>query len=271
MKGDDQNRIALITGGSSGIGRAIAHELAGRGFSILLVSNRQTDLEQCKTEIELRYSVTCHTFCIDLIQENSARIVYDYTQQQKLEVGLLVNNAGILVFSEMVETPLEQINAILQLHVRVPAMLCKLFGSRMKQWRGGHILNVASISSVMPYPGISIYGPSKTYLRYFTRALRSEMKIYGVNITCLIPGATETALYDPNRVNLKLAMKFGVMHSPAFVAQKAIHALFRNKAECIPGWLNKITVRLIPFIPMQLIFLIHRNTNLLHKTNANQV
>lgn len=270
MKGDDQNRIALITGGSSGIGLAIAHELAGRGFSMLLVSNRQADLEHCRAEIESRYSVTCHTFCIDLIQENSARIVYDYAEQQKLKVEILVNNAGILVFSETVETPLEQINAILQLHIRVPTILCKLFGNRMKQRRRGHILNVASISSVMPYPGISIYGPSKTYMRYFTRALRNELKIYNVNVICLIPGATATGLYNPNKINMKSAMRFGVMHTPGYVAKRAIHALFRKKSECIPGWLNKMTIGLMPLIPMRLIFLIHRNSNLLHKTNSTQ-
>ncbi len=257
--------MALITGGSSGIGLALAHTLAERGYSLLLVSNQQDALEQCKTSIEKRYSVNCHIFFSDLSKPDAAQKVFDFTRKQNIEVEVLVNNAGILVFSETVEAPIEKINSILHLHVHTPTLLCRLLGNEMKQRKHGYILNVSSISAVMPYPGISIYGPSKTYMRYFTRALRSEMKIYGVPVSCLIPGATATALYNPDKVNLKLAMKLGVMHSPEVVARKGVRALFKNKAECIPGLLNKITVGLLPVIPKGLIYLIHKHTHLLEK------
>lgn len=268
MQNKPAKKVALITGGSSGIGLAIAHELAANGFSLFLVSNQPGLLENCKIEIEAKYAVSCHVLDIDLSKENSAQEIFNFTKQQDLEVEILVNNAGFLVFSEVMETPAKKINAVLQLHVLVPTMLCRLFGSEMKQRNSGHILNVSSISAVMPYPGISIYGPSKTYMRFFTRALRSELKIYGVNATCLIPGATATALYDPNKINLKLARRLGIMQTPEFVAKKAVRSLFRKKAECIPGLLNKLTVYFLPLLSMRLIFLIHKNTNLLQKGNA---
>jgi len=262
-------KVALITGGSSGIGLAIAHELAARGFSLLLVSNQSALLEQCKIEIEARHTVECHLLFADLSTENAARELFDYTKQQGFEVEILVNNAGMLIFAETAEIPTEKINIALQLHVSIPTLLCRLFGNEMKNRNSGHILNVSSISSVMPYPGISVYGPSKTYMRYFTRALRSEMKIYGVNVTCLIPGATATALYDPNKINLKLAMRLGIMQTPGFVARKAIRALFRKKAECIPGLINKLVVLVLPWIPAWLIYMIHKNTNLVQKGNES--
>ena len=137
----------------------------------------------------------------------------------------------------------------------------------MKKMEKGYILNVSSISSVMPYPGISLYGPTKTFMRYFTRAFRSEMKIYNVHVTCLLPGATETGLYDPNKVNLKLAKRTGIMQTADFVSNKAINALFKNKAECIPGIINKLTVWFLPILPSWLIFQIHKNTNLIQKGN----
>lgn len=258
-------RVALITGGSSGIGLAIAHELAKRNFSLLLVSNQQEQLEDCKTQIETLYKVTCATLCLDLSQQNSALLVFDFSKKRNLEVEILVNNAGMLVFSETVSASSERVNTILQLHVNTPSMLCRLFGEEMKKKNSGHILNVSSISSVMPYPGISLYGPSKTYTRFFTKALRSEMKIYGVNVTCLIPGATATALYDPKRVNISLAKRLGVMHEPEFVAAKAVNALLKNKAEITPGVMNKIVVALMPLIPSWLIYQIHKNTNLINK------
>jgi uncharacterized protein len=262
MMSTPKTKIALITGGSSGIGFAIAVEFAKRGNNILLVSNQESELLKCKHEIERQYKVLCDTFAIDLANQNAAAEVFDYCLQQSFEVDVLVNNAGILVFSEVVNTSIERVNTILQLHMITPTLLCNLFGAKMKERRRGFIMNVSSISSVMPYPGISLYGPSKTYMRYFTRAFRSEMNAVGVNVSCLIPGATVTALYDPNRVNLSLALRLGVMQQPDFVAEKAVEALYTNKAECIPGLLNKITVALMPVIPQWIIALMYRKSSL---------
>jgi hypothetical protein len=264
-RAESSKTFALITGGSSGIGLAIAHELARRRFPLLLVSNQETALQESKAAIIKQHEITCYTCCIDLALPDAPQRVFEYCTSQQIEVEILVNNAGILLFSELVAANAEKLDSILQLHVTLPTKMCNCFGRIMVSRGRGHILNVSSISSVMPYPGISVYGPTKTYLRYFSRALRSEMKIFGVNVTCLIPGATATALYDPNRINLPLALKLGVMKSPEFVAQKAVRRLFSRKAECIPGFLNKVIVALMPLIPMRLIQLIHRHTGFLEK------
>ncbi len=269
MQNDLPVKVALITGGSSGIGLAIAHELAMRGFSLLLVSNQPALLAQSKIEIETRHAVKCYILFADLSLENAAQEVFDYTKLQGFEVDILINNAGILIFSETAETSTEKINSVLQLHVRIPTLLCRLFGKEMISKKSGYILNVSSISSVMPYPGISVYGPSKAYIRHFTRALRSELKIYGVNVTCLLPGATATALYDPNKINLKLATRLGIMHPPGFAARKAVRALFEKKPESIPGIINKLAVWIFPWIPAWLIYIIHKNTALVKKGNAS--
>lgn len=257
------NITALVTGASSGIGLAIARELAQRGYGLLLVSNQQQALESCCAELSATYKVPCRYFFADLTAPDAAQQVYDFCHREGLNISILVNNAGMLLFNEIVEAPPEKIQAIIQLHMYTPTMLCRLFGADMKQQRAGHILNVGSISAVLPYPGISIYGPTKTYLRYFSRALRGEMKLYNVSVTCVLPGATETALYDPNKVNLKLATQLGVMHPAAFVARRAVKSMLRGRAECIPGWLNKLTVALMPWLPMWMIHQIHRRTQLL--------
>jgi short-subunit dehydrogenase len=203
----------LVTGGSSGIGWAIAKELAKRGFQLLLVSNQEEELAQCKAKIEQQFSVACYTLFRDLTTPTAAQEIFDFCTEKKWEILVLINNAGMLVFSETISTPIAKINAILKLHVYTPTMLCRLFGEQFEHQKKGWILNVSSISAVMPYPGISMYGPTKTYMRYFTRAFRSEMKRYKVYVTCLLPGATETGLYDPNRINLSLAKKIGVIVS----------------------------------------------------------
>lgn len=264
---DNSNPFVLITGGSSGIGLALAHAFAARKYNLLLVSNQTDVLDECKSTFESIYGVKCNIFNVDMIAKDSALRIFEFAQTHAPDIEILVNNAGMLVFSEVVETPLVKLEAILQLHIQTPSALCKLFGEKMKANRKGHILNVSSISAVMPYPGISLYGPSKTYMRYFSRAFRSEMKLYNVNITCLIPGATETGLYDPNRVNLTLAKQLGVMQTADVVAKKAVDALFKNKAECIPGWLNKLTVISLPWIPSFVIEMINRHSTILQKGN----
>jgi short-subunit dehydrogenase len=251
-------KYALITGASSGIGWHISKELAQRGYSIIAVSNQPEPLDNLKKELENTFSISVHTFNIDLSQEGAGKKVFEHCETNHLEVEVLVNNAGMLVIGEAVTVDYSKAAAILQLHVNTPALLSQLFGVKMSARKAGCILNVSSISSVMPYPIISFYGPSKTFIRSFTRALRTEMKHNGIKVTCLLPGATATALYDMHTVNIPLAMKLGVMKKPESVAHAGVKALFNGQAECIPGLLNKLIVFLLPLIPNFMIEWIYR-------------
>jgi len=249
---------AVITGASSGIGWFVAVELAKKGYSIVGVSNQADALAQLKSELEKKYSINVLTFYCDLAKNDGAEMVFDFCQQKGIEVDILVNNAGILVYGEVIKIDIERTKNILQLHMHTPALLCRLFTEVMVKNHKGYILNVSSISSVMPFPVISLYGPSKTFIRHYTKALRFEMKGTGVYVSCLLPGATATALYDPDKVNIALAMKLGVMKTPEDVAKVGIKALFKNKSECIPGAINKITMFIIPLLPNFLIDYIYR-------------
>jgi short-subunit dehydrogenase len=146
-------------------------------------------------------------------------------------------------------------------------MMTRLFAQDMVQDKLGYILNVSSISAVMPYPGISVYGPTKSYVRMFSKAIRTELSIYNVKVSCLLPGATETGLYDPNRINITLAKKLGVMQTADYVANKAIVGLFGNKSEIIPGIINKLIVYLLPLFPNILVKFLFKNTDLISKGN----
>lgn len=249
---------ALITGASSGIGWFVAMELAKKGYSIVGVSNQAEALDKLKFELENKYDINVLTFYCDLAKNNAAEMVFDFCQQKNLQVDVLVNNAGILVYGELIRIDLEKTKNILQLHMDTPAVLCRLFADVMVKNKKGYILNVSSISSVMPYPVISLYGPTKTFMRHFSKALSFEMKGTGVHVSCLLPGATATALYDPEKINLALAMRLGVMKSPENVAKSGVEALFKNKAECVPGFINKITMFIIPLLPNFLIDYIYR-------------
>lgn len=250
-------KYAIVTGASSGIGWHLSMELANRGYSILAVSNQPVQLDSLKQELERLYPINVYLMDLDLAQPAAARNIFEFCQNKSLTVEVLVNNAGILIHGEAIDVNVEEAETILQLHMNTPSILCRLFGAEMVQNQKGYILNVSSISSVMAYPTISFYGPTKTFLRQFSRALGLEMKGTGVTVTCLLPGATDTALYDPETVNIPLAKRLGVMKEPQVVAKAGINALFRKRAEYVPGFLNRCIMIIIPFIPMSLIGFIH--------------
>jgi uncharacterized protein len=251
-------KYALVTGASSGIGWHISKELAQRGYPIIAVSNQPEQLHNLKIELEKDFSVPVHTMNVDLSGEDAGKLVFEYCESNHLEVEVLVNNAGMLIIGEAITVDYSRAAAILQLHMNTPALLCLLFGKKMAVRKSGYILNISSISAVMPYPIISFYGPSKTFIRSFSRALRTEMTKDGISVTCLMPGATATPLYGSYKVNVPLAMKLGVMKSPESVAHAGVKSLLKGRAECIPGMLNKLTVFLVPLIPGLVINWIYR-------------
>lgn len=254
----DVLKYALVTGASSGIGWHMARELAARGYGIVAVSNQPHQLADLKSELERHFRIGVLTLELDLSDQNAASVVFGFCRDQKLPVEVLVNNAGMMHYGELVNTREVIIRSMLNLHMHTPAMLCRLFGESMQENQKGYILNVSSISAAMAYPKISLYGPTKTFLRRFTRALRHEMKGAGVHVTCLIPGATNTALYDTSRINVSLAIKLHLMKKAEDVARAGVKALFRNRAVRIPGTLNKLVVFLFPLIPAFVIARVYK-------------
>jgi short-subunit dehydrogenase len=250
---DRKAKYALVTGASSGIGWHITKELAARGYNIVAVSNQPDLLQKLKLAMEHAYSISVIVLEVNLARAESAKEVFDFCESQQLDVEILVNNAGMLIFGEAVDVPFEKVNTVLQLHMVTPTLLCRLFGKQMMTKKKGHILNVGSLSAVMPYPIISYYGPTKTFIRMFSRALRTELKPHNVQVTCLLPGATATELYDAQKIDINLGVKLGIMKKPESVAKAGVEALIKGDAECVPGLMNKTVMLLIPIIPTFMI------------------
>lgn len=255
---NNSTKYALVTGASSGIGWHLSKELAQRGYAIIAVSNQAEKLKGLQQELEQNFNVSVITLNIDLSKTSSAQEVFDFCEAQQLEVEVLVNNAGLLVMGDAVDVTYKKAATILTVHMNTPALLCNVFGKQMATRKKGYILNTSSISAIMPYPTISYYGPSKTFVRYFTKALRTELKPHNVKVTCLIPGATATELLSDFESKKKLALRLGVMKHPEFVAKAGVKALMKGRSERIPGFINKLTVLFLPLVPQGLIGLIYR-------------
>lgn len=253
---DDTLRVALVTGACSGIGRAIARELGALGYTLVLVSERADRLEQAAAEIRESHRVTIHPVVLDLARPEAALELFKTVTAFGLEVDILVNNAGMFLFGEVADADPARAAALLQLHVVTPSLLCTRFARGMRDRRRGHVLVVSSISAWRDFPGIGYYGSSKKYLRGFARALRSELAPYGVNVTCLMPGATATGLYDIGPEWLARARWLGVMMDAEAVARSGLAAMFRGRAEHTPGCLSRLMVALAVVTPQRLIDLL---------------
>lgn len=240
---------ALVTGGTSGIGLAFVHQLAEKGYNICVVSNQQEALGILEKEIVEKYSVKCVSLFINLAEDDAAQNVHRFCKDNHLTVEVLINNAGILIADEFVNVPAQKVTALLKLHTLTPTFLCQLFAKDMIALKKGYILTVSSTSAHMPYPLISLYGPTKSYIRNFTKAIRSELYDQNIHVTCVLPGAVDTSLYNLDTSKKNIAKRLNIMHSPEFIAQKGLRALFSNRGEVVPGILNKLSLVFLKLVP----------------------
>ncbi len=240
---------ALITGASSGIGLEYARQLAAKGHNLVIVSNRDEDNRRVAAELTQKYGVKTLPLYADLSQADSAQQIYDWCHERNLEVEILVNNAGMLLFSTLEHTDPARINVLLNLHCTTPTHLCRLFSGDMKARGRGYILIMSSISAWLPFPTISLYAASKTYLRSFAQSLWYEMRDYGVSVTAVFPSAVDTPLYNLDEKPRRWLRRFGVMTTADKLARKGLQAMFRRRRRCIPGFLPKIEYLICALLP----------------------
>ena len=162
--------LSLVTGASSGIGLQYATQLARDYHSdILLVSNQQAELQQVAEQLHNDFGVQTIPHYADLSLPTAAEDLFDYCQQNHLQVDVLINNAGVFFFNPYCETSMKRIDLMLQLHVVTVAKLCRLFGEEMAKRtetisgckHKGYILNMSSMSAWMAMPGIQTYNATK--------------------------------------------------------------------------------------------------------------
>ncbi len=258
-----QTQWALVTGACSGIGLGIARELAARGYSLVLVSNRGAELKQAAKDLAAQYEVAAHPVVTDLARPEAAGDLYKEVGRLGAEVDVLVSNAGMLFFGEVAEADPARVNDMLQLQVVTPSLLAHYFGRDMRARRHGQILLVSSAASWCDFPGIAFYGGSKRYLRGLAASLREELRPWGVSVTCLAPGAVATGLYDCAGGPAAAAARAGLLGDPARVARAAVRGMLRGRALVLPGTSAKLMATATALTPRWLIRLVRSRTDFL--------
>lgn len=267
-RADADIHTALVTGACSGIGHAIATQLASLGYRLILVSQRAHALQKTCQQLAEQHGVTATPIVLDLACPSAAEALWSAVEKLGVEVDIWVSNAGMLSACEVAHVPLEQVQALLHLHVTTPSLLLRLVAQRQAARRRGFVLVVSSISAFGAWPTIAYYGASKRYLRSLALALRHELAPLGVGVTCLTPGSVATGLYRLSPWQLWLGAQLRILADPTDIARTALSALFARHAEVIPGWSGKAMALAMASTPAPVISGLYRMTQRLRRRPA---
>ena len=244
---------ALITGGSSGMGLEYASQLAARGCDLIIVSNREEELQDAAENLRARYGVDVLPHFQDLSGWDAADQLHDFCASQGLKVDILVLNAGFFFFKELQAADCNLASSMIGLHVNTNTRMCLLFGEEMKKARDGHIIIMSSMTADIPAPGITVYSATKAYLKSFGKSLSYEMKPYGVSVTTVIPAAIATPLYKLSEKQLRTGLKTGLIRTPQSLVRKALKGMDRRRKTVRPGFMNYSLPALISLTPNPVI------------------
>jgi short-subunit dehydrogenase len=186
------SNTALITGASSGIGKAFAQYHASQGGDVILTARREVELNALKADLEAKYSITAHVFALDLGAMGGAEALIEAVKSAGLQVDILINNAGFGGHGIHIERELADEQAMIDLNIKSLVTLTHAFGAQMAAQGGGKILNVGSTAGFIPGPQQAVYFASKAFVNSFSQAVDHELKDKGVTCTVLAPGYVET-------------------------------------------------------------------------------
>jgi len=237
---------ALITGASSGIGKAIAMELAQKKYNLILAARREKELQDLKQTLESAYGITVIVKPADLSIEADCHALFAACAEYHPKI--VVNNAGFGLIGAFRERKLEDELQMIRVNIIGLHILTKLFAQSMTD---GVILNVASIAAFLPSPYLASYAATKAYVYSFSRAVNYEMKSTGskVRVLSLCPGPVITEF-------AKVAGADPFMHgmSAERCAKIAVRGIMKKREVIIPGFALKLGRFLLRFLPLSLIF-----------------
>jgi uncharacterized protein len=238
-------RVTLITGASAGIGAELARVFAANGHRVALVARRADRLATLAGEITAAGGTAPIVIPCDLEQSDAGDKLAAALAAEGVEVEYVVNNAGFGLFGHAIELDRAEQLAIVAVNILALTDLSLRFSDSLIRHRGG-ILNLASLASFLPGPGMAVYYASKGYVLSFSEALRRELAPRGVRVTALCPASVPTEFQA--RAGIKPGFEHQILSRAASeVALAGYLGLMANKRVVLPGLPTKI----IPF-PLRL-------------------
>ncbi len=240
----------VITGASSGIGRALTRTFARNGHAVLAVARREQRLQALCQEMAGKHAAPVHCFAVDITSQDATQAIFKEAIRVFGKVHGLINNAGMSPYQEFHETPYVHVRQILTLNIQALTELCYWFIPHMlAHGEPSHIVNVGSVGGYAPLPKFSVYTGSKHYVRVFTNELGHEYRGSNIQVSALHPGGvlTEFPALAGQRIK-KFAQKR--MMTPEQVTDIAYPAILKGKRVIVPGAMNQLAAlmgKLFPF------------------------
>lgn len=236
---------ALVTGASSGIGAAIARELAALGVDLVLTARRRDALDAVAATCK---GVNVEIVIADLGKPDAPRELWE-TATSSGPIDILINNAGFGYFRRFDAVDWARDSELIQLNMTSLAALARIFvDSRKANAEPAHMVNIASTGAYQSVPNMALYAASKVFVRNFSEALHDEHRGTPLSVTCICPGGTKTAFHAESGGGDYSWIANASMKSAEFVAHSAIYAMLRGKRTVIPGLFNKLSCFGVRFV-----------------------
>jgi short-subunit dehydrogenase len=248
-------KFTLITGASGGIGEAFARRLAAEKHNLVLVARSEKRLHEICDELMLRHGVTAHYVALDLNEFEADQRLFDETERHGMEVDWLINNAGFGSMGDFADLDLERELEMINLNISALVALTHRYLRKMRERRGGTIINVASTASFQPVPFMATYAATKAFVRSFSEAIAEENRPFDITVTAFCPGPVDTGFFSAAEIkpDVKNLMFQKGIQTPEEVVDTALSAAGRGRAQIIPGWKNYILARLVNVVPDSII------------------
>lgn len=239
---------ALVTGASSGIGLELAHLLAARGYSLVLVARSRAALEKIAATVEKNHSVKAVVISLDLGAADAAQKLFEAAKSYDVEI--LINNAGFGALGPFVEMSHENAMSMIQVNVTTLTELSRLFLPLMVGKKRGRILNVASTAAFQPGPLMAVYYATKAYVLSFSEAIAEELRGTGVTVTALCPGPTTSGFQSRAKMeSVRMVKTKSLLMDSKTVAEQGLKAMFEGRRLIITGFLNRAIASSVKFTP----------------------
>lgn len=246
-------KIALITGASTGIGKELSKIHAEKGGDLIIVARSEDKLNELKKELEEKYKINVFVISMDLTKPNAAKEIYEQVQIAGLKVDYLINNAGFGGLGKFNERELELDIQMINLNISVLTALTHYFLQDFVKNNEGKILNVSSTASLLPGPLQAVYYATKAYVTSFSNAISEELHDTNVTVTNLMPGATETEFGRVSGMDKTVLFKNPA--SARSVAEDGYNGMLNGKLDVISGltFSQKLMTAMIPLTPKKMI------------------
>jgi len=241
-------RVALVTGASGGIGRALAEQFARAGTNLVLSARNGAALEALAADWRTRHGILVTVFPADLSRPGAAQALFEAVSAAGIRIDYLVNNAGVGTFGTFAESDLDAQLAMMRLNMEALTVLTHRFLPAIRA-RRGKILNVASTAAFQPGPYMAVYYATKAYVLLFSEALGAELSGTGVTVTALCPGPTASGFQDQAAMGDSALVKGKRLPAAEPVAAAGYRAMLAGRPVYIPGLVNRVlafSVRLTP-------------------------